>query len=146
LLNATPLSDVVQSATQKLAPQPEEEPEEEPSESPVAVNQSVFRITGTLETRPIVRAPHVPNISSEVPLRPTRVRVAVAADGVVRYAVLERSCGSEAVDAQALELTKQIRFEPWGAVDSQPLTWGVVRFLWATEPLAASTNSDTNNK
>ncbi len=146
LLNPPSLSDVAQSATQKLAPQPAEEAGEEPVESPVAVNQSVFRISGPLETRPIVQSPQLSTIASETPLRPTRVRAAVAADGVVRYAVLERSCGSEAVDARALELTKQMRFEPLGAVDSQPLMWGVVRFLWATEPPPAATNGNTNNK
>lgn len=146
LLNQPSLSDAAQSATQKLAPQPAEEADDEPVESPVAVNQSVFRISGPLETRPIVQSPPLSTIASETPLRPTRVRAAVAADGVVRYAVLERSCGSEAVDARALELTKQIRFEPLGAVDSQPLMWGVLRFLWATEPPPAATNGTANNK
>jgi TonB family protein len=145
LLNPPSLAATAQSSTEKLAPQPEETGDD-PSEAPAAVNQSVMRIAGALETRPIVHAPPLSIIANETPLRPTRVRAAVAADGVVRYVVLDRSCGNEAVDTQALELTKQIRFEPWGAADSQPLTWGVIRFLWATEPPPAATNGTANNK
>lgn len=144
LLSAQPLSEAAQSAPQKLAPETMEETGDESIDSPVAVNQTVFRISGPLETRAVAQSPQLSTIISETPLRQTRVRTAVAADGVVRYAVLDRSCGSETVDARALELTKQIRFEPVGAVDSQPLMWGVVRYLWATEPAPPATNGNTN--
>jgi TonB family protein len=66
-------------------------------------------------------------------LKPTRVRIGVAPDGTVRFASVERSCGKETVDAQAVELAQQIRFEPVTDAKSSSLDWGVVKMLWATE-------------
>jgi TonB family protein len=144
LLNLEPLSQSVLSATEKM-PGRSEETEADSYEPPVAVNQSVFRVGGTLEARAVLRAPQLPTISNESSLRPTRVRIAVAADGLVRYATVERPSGNDAADARAVELVRQIRFEPQEANASDSLTWGVVRILWATEAPAA-TNGNTNNK
>ncbi len=94
--------------------------------------KSVMRFSGDLADRAVVRLPALPAISSPVALRPTRVRVAVAADGAVRYASLDRGCGNEAVDVRAVAWSRQLRFEP-AADTGAELQWGVVRFLWATE-------------
>jgi TonB family protein len=67
-------------------------------------------------------------------LRPTQVRVAVAADGTVHYAVLHRPTGNEAADAEALRFARALRFAPRQDTDAAGLTWGLVRFLWATAP------------
>jgi hypothetical protein len=93
---------------------------------------SLWRITGELADRVVLRSPTVPAIVSPVALRPTQVRVAVAADGAVRYVALDRGCGNEAVDARAMGWARELRFAPV-AGDSEALEWGVVRFYWATE-------------
>jgi hypothetical protein len=46
------------------------------------------------------------------------------------------------VDAQALDIARQFRFEAEHVNTTAPLTWGVLRFLWATQPPSA-TNSDS---
>lgn len=138
LLNIVPLPQFVQSATERMSARIEET-EQELYEPTVAVNQSVFRIGGTLEMRPVLRAPSLPTIPSNTPLRPTRMRIAVAADGIVRYATLERTSGNEDVDGRALELVRQIRFAPQDTAASDSLAWGVARILWATEPASAPT-------
>ncbi len=139
LLPRAPLVELVQSSVQPFAAETEE-PTETP-EPPVVVNQSVFRVVGPLQERAVVWAPVLPTVTSANPLRPTRIRVGVSGDGVVRYVTLERSGGDETVDARALELVRQIRFELLRDPDSRALTWGVVRFLWATEPPAVSDKS-----
>jgi TonB family protein len=117
---------------------------DEELEAPPAINESVFRVTGMLEARSVVRAPRIPTLTSELPVRPTRVRAGVAADGTVRFAVLERSSGNEMVDARAVELARQLRFEPATGADATALTWGVLRFLWATESPPPATPTPNN--
>ncbi len=101
-------------------------------ELPAAVNQSVVRALGALASQVIVRSPALPTVASETPVRPTRVRIGVAADGTIRFAALERASGNDAADARAVELARQIRFEPLAGVAPETLTWDVLRFLWAT--------------
>ena len=79
-----------------------------------------------------MRAPELPVLTSPVPVRAVQVRVGVGADGLVRYALLDRSCGNETVDAQAVLLARQFRFEATQSGDSA-LAWGIMRFLWATQ-------------
>ena len=92
----------------------------------------------------ILQSPELPTITSDTPLRPTCVRIAVVADGTVRYAVLDRSSGSDATaaqaDARALDLAQQIRFEPQRFADATALRWGVLKFIWATASPAGATN------
>ena len=108
----------------------------------VAVNQSVVRVLGPLEDRGIVHAPTLPTINNPTPLRPTQIRVGVGADGLVLYALLDRSSGDDGVDAQALTLARQIRFEAEQDSSAISLAWGVLRFLWATQP-PATTNVES---
>jgi hypothetical protein len=142
LLEPAPLADAVLTDAEKNPAQSEESAELTPSS--VSVNASVFRVLGPLEERGVVHAPDLPVLSSPTPIRPAQVRVGVGADGFVRYALLDRSCGSEAVDAQALLLARQIRFEPDVNPASTALAWGIVRFSWATEaPAVANSESTT---
>jgi TonB family protein len=61
------------------------------------------------------------------------VRVAAAPDGRVRYVALDRSSGNDAADAQALGFARLLQFEPTSSTDPLALTWGVVKFYWATK-------------
>jgi hypothetical protein len=133
LLRQAAMTDLVQSATEKLVAAPDPV-ELDPVEPAVAPSKSVLHINGSLEQRPVVQPANLPVVSSATPLRPTRVRLAVAPDGTVRYAVLDRSCGNESVDAKALEAVGQMRFEPKSSVDPLALSWGTAGFFWATAP------------
>ena len=131
LLEPVPLDAAVLSAAEKNPAQSEESDEQAP-QAPAMVNASVFRVLGPLEDRGVMHAPELPVLSSSVPVRPAQVRVGVGPDGLVRYALLDRSCGNETVDAQAVLLARQFRFEATQSGDPI-LTWGIVRFLWATQ-------------
>jgi TonB family protein len=132
LLEPAPLSVAALSTAEKQ-PAQSEEPETEATEPTIPLNRSVFFVLGPLEDRAVMRAPELPLLSGPVPVRAAQVRVGVSADGLVRYALLDRSCGNEAVDAQALELARQIRFEAETTGSTTALAWGIVRFLWATQ-------------
>ncbi|HUI05463.1 MAG TPA: hypothetical protein VL486_00500 [Verrucomicrobiae bacterium] len=141
LLQPVPLPAAVLSAAEKT-PAQSEESDGEVATPPVTVNESVFRVLGALEDRGVIHGPELPVLSSPTPIRPVQVRVGVGTDGLVRYALLDRSCGNDAVDAQALLFAQQIRFEADGAGIAPTLAWGVVRFLWATQaPAATNTES-----
>jgi TonB family protein len=127
-LEPTRLAAALQPALELPAVPLEPRPDLQPA------RESVIHISGELQTRERVSAPTLPRIASAAPLRPTRVRAAVDRAGTVRYAVLERSCGNETVDARALQLSRQLRFEPLLDGDDDALTWGLLRFLWFTEP------------
>jgi TonB family protein len=140
LLAQPALTDEVQASVEKAAGVAEEPADPEEAGLAKQLEHSVIDFAGPLEERAVVTAPEPPVIASDAPLRPTRVRIAVAAEGTVRYAVLDSSCGAEAVDAQAVELAQRIRFEPEAGFDPVGLAWGTVRFLWATAPSAVQTN------
>ena len=127
-----PLVEVMQTATLKLPAQFEETDEPGTNEPPPVSDESRLQIVDGLSQRLIIAAPDLPKISADAVLRPTtRVRVGVASDGTVRFAMLERPCGNEAIDAQALDAARHIRFQPQLQADDEALSWGVIRFLWA---------------
>ena len=100
-----------------------------------ALAYSSMEINHDLEQLRLLTVAAPPTIPSETPLRPTQTRLAVAADGTVRYAMIERSSGSEFADAQALRSARALRFAPWLAdyfSSGGRLTWGAARFVWAT--------------
>jgi hypothetical protein len=145
LLEPTPVDTAVLSAAEKTPGLSEESNDNEAIESPVSINQSVLRVLSALEDRGVTYVPPLPVINSSGPIRPTQVRVGVGADGLVLYALLDRTdriSGDEAVDAQALALAHQIRFEAEGDGRSTSLAWGVLRFLWATQG-PANTNGES---
>jgi TonB family protein len=136
LLPQAPLMQFVQSSAREYVAATEEPVE--PLDLPVVVNRSVIRVAGPLQERAVLSVPALPTMTSVNALRPTRLRVVVSGDGVVRYVMVDRSSGDESADARAQELARQIRFEPLSDPDSRVQTWGVVRFLWATEPPATT--------
>ncbi len=142
LLEPTPLDAAVLSAAEKTEALSEEPSDGDATTPLVAVNQSVVRVLGPLEDRGIVHAPTLPTINNPTPLRPTQIRVGVGADGVVLYSLLDRSSGDDDVDTQALAIARQIRFEAEQDSSTISLAWGVVRFLWATQP-SATTNVES---
>jgi TonB family protein len=142
LLQPVPV-DVAVLATAEPPPAFSEEPnDQEVPGSPLSINQSVFRALSALEDRSVVYAPPLPTIKGLAQLTPTQVRVGVDAGGLVLYALLDRSSGDDTVDAQALELARQFRFEAEDDSGPSSLTWGVLRFLWATQSVSA-TNTDS---
>ena len=143
LLEPTPVNTAVLSAAEKTSALSEESNDNEVVEPPMPINQSVLRVLSALEDRGVAYAPPLPIINSTGPIRPTQVRVGVSADGLVLYALLDRSCGDEAVDAQALALARQIRFESERDTGSIPLAWGVLRFLWAAQGTAGTNMQST---
>ncbi|HXI83224.1 MAG TPA: hypothetical protein VNL17_03940 [Verrucomicrobiae bacterium] len=143
LLEPTTVDTAVLSAAEKTPAFSEESNDNEPTEPPVSINQSVLRVLSALEDRGVTYAPSLPTVNSPGPVRPTQVRVGVGANGLVLYALLDRSCGDEAVDGQALALARQIRFEAERDSSSTSLAWGVLRFLWARQE-ATSTNTESS--
>lgn len=142
LLEPTPLDTAVLSAAEKTQALSQEPSDGDATTPLVSVNQSVFRALGALEHRMVVNTPTLPTINNPMPLRPTQIRVGVGADGLVLYAVLDRSSGDDGVDEQALALARQIRFEADHDSSATSLAWGVIRFLWATQP-PATTNIES---
>jgi len=143
LLEPTPVDAAVLSAGGKTPAISEESNDNEPIEPPVSINQSVLQVLSALEDRGVTYVPPLPTVNSSGPVRPTQVRVGVGANGLVLYALLDRPCGDEAVDGQALALARQIRFETERDSSSTSLAWGVLRFLWARQE-AASTNAESS--
>lgn len=139
LLQQRPLVEYVQSTAHRAPAISEENVDDQTGETLPVVNESVFRALTGLDARPVVRAPRLPRLVSDTPVRPTRVRVGVASDGTVRFATVERASGDDAVDAKAVELARQIRFEPQGGSDT--IAWGVLRFLWAMGPPPATSDA-----
>ena len=96
-----------------------------------AVTNSVVQVDGALAERRLVQVPAIPLAPPLVMMRRSVVQVAVGADGRVRHAVLERPGGNVALDTEAVELARQLRFAPQVRADALGVTWGTVRFLWA---------------
>ena len=142
LLEPVPLATAALTTAEKT-PARSEETVDEPISPPVTVNESAFRVLGSLEDRAVIHGPELPVLNSPTPIRPAQVRVGVGSDGTVCYALLDRSCGDDTADAQALQLARQIRFEPEENSVSPNVSWGVIRFLWATQAPPAATNTET---
>lgn len=142
LLQQPSLSNVVQVSAEKSSAQSEENADTELAAPPP--DRSVVRVIEGIDNFTILQSPELPTITSDAPLRPTRVRIAAVADGTVRYAVLDRSSGNDATaaqaDARALDLAQQIRFEPHRSAAASALTWGVLEFVWATASSPVATN------
>ena len=142
LLEPVPVDVAVLGAAEPPPAVSEEPNDQLPPEPPLSINQSVFRVLSALEDRSVVYAPPLPTVQGLAPLTPTQVRIGVDADGLVVYALLDRSSGVDAVDADAMALAKQFRFDPEHNSGPSSLTWGVLRFLWATQS-ASTTNTDS---
>jgi TonB family protein len=142
LLQPVPVDVAVLAATETAPAFSEEPNDQESPEPPLSINQTAFHVLSAVEDRSVVYAPPLPTIQGVAPLVPTQVRVGVNADGLVLYALLDRSSGNDSADAQALELARKFRFEAEHDSGPSSLTWGVLRFLWATQSVSA-TNTDS---
>jgi len=142
LLQPVPVEAAVWTATEKPSALSEESNDNEPLGASFSINQSVYRVLGALENRGVAYEPSLPTINSPAPLMPTQIRVAANPDGLILYALLNRSSGDDGVDAEGLDIARQFRFEAEHTSGTPPLTWGVLRFLWATQAPPA-TNSDS---
>ena len=126
LLAEKPISDLVQAGTEWTAVGPASV-----ALAIVRMTNSVLEVVGALRGRNILQQPALPLASPEIPVRGARVLVAVTGDGRVRYAVLERSSGNEALDGAAVAAVRQVWFAPESNADPLALTWGAVRLVWA---------------
>ena len=133
LLPEPSLTDIVNLVVEKLPATVEDLTTDEPAAVAMVVTQSTLHVDGVLEQRSLRLQPELPAVTADTGLKPTRVRVAVAPDGRVRYVTLDQSCGNETVDAQALDTASRLRFEPATSADPLALTWGMVKFSWATK-------------
>jgi TonB family protein len=131
LLPQPPLPAAIQTLTKKLPPVAEDLAS--PDEVARAGTQSTVRVEAAWTSRELAQPPDVPAVTSSTALRRTRVRVALTPDGRVQYATLDRSCGDERVDAQALELARRLRFSPVRSEDPLALEWVTIWFNWATK-------------
>lgn len=147
LLDQQPLVDSVWASAVKL-PADTGEPAGEVMAMPVVLDKSVMQISGPLANRALLSGAELPKAVSDTPLRPTRLRVGVAGDGVVRYAMVERTSGDDKADAQAVQFIRQARFEPLQQAVPSPGTWiwGLVRVFWATELPVQPNNGTAGNK
>jgi hypothetical protein len=145
LLQPATVDSAVLVTAEKTPARSEESSGDELPEAPISINQSVYRVLGALENRSVVVVPSLPTINSPVPLTPTQIRVGVNPDGVVFYALLDRSSGDDGVDTRALDIAQQFRFEAEHVNTTPSLAWGVLRFLWATQsPSATNSNASAS--
>lgn len=134
LLQPPALADTARAAAVKLPVAFTETPSA--AETMSALHHSILELNHGLEQLRLLTTATPPTIPGETPLRPSRARVAVAADGTVRHVMLERPSGNEIADTQALTFARSLRFAPRFTGDSPPganLVWGTVRFVWATK-------------
>lgn len=78
-----------------------------------------------LATKPVFRA------AVATPLESAAFLLAVAPDGAVRYAVLQKSSGDLLTDGSALETLARQRFSP--APEQTDLAWGVATLIWGDD-------------
>lgn len=126
LLAEKPISELARSGVELAIVEPTTA---EPINVPVT--NSVLEVGGALRDRGILQQPSLPFAPPLMPVRGARVLVAVTGDGRVRYAVLERSSGNEALDGAAIAAVRQVLFAPEPNADPLMLTWGAVRLVWA---------------
>jgi len=103
-------------------------------ETPVAMTrQTTWQWDGVLAQRHPTGALKLPTLTSDTNLTPTRLRVAVNADGFVEHVLLEPISDdlSAPVDAataqQAVAAAQKLRFDP---VATPGLQWGRVSIFW----------------
>lgn len=130
LVSAPALADALRGAAQK-ADAVFAEPASPPP--PSAPAESAIQLDESLASARLLQQPKLPVVASETGLRPTVVRLAVASDGTVVYALLERSCGNEQADTAALSAARQLRFQWPAGAGSRDLRWGTATFLWTTK-------------
>ncbi len=107
---------------------------EAPADIAPAKTNSIVHFVGDVAARAVLLMPALPLAPQGVPSRQTRIYLAVGVDGRVRHVTLDRSSGNEALDTEALEIVRKLRFESVSSADPMSLTWGGARFYWAVSP------------
>jgi hypothetical protein len=130
LLPSTPLPETVR-ATAKKDEASFAEPL--PDETVVSPANSAIQFDQPLDSFRLLRVPALPVVASETALRPTAIRLAIAPDGTVAHAMLDRSCGDENADALAINAVRLVRFTFPIETAPRSLLWGTARILWATK-------------
>lgn len=109
-------------------------------EGAVLAPKSLLDVRGDLAGRRVVHVPDLPVWPLDDILRPSEVQVLVNAEGDVLSALLQPpGSGLAEADAKAVELAQQVLFAPLND-DPGRLTWGRLRFRWASAPPPAATN------
>jgi hypothetical protein len=100
---------------------------------PNMARQTTWQWDDALAQRHPTGAPDLPTLVSDTNMTPTRLRVAVNADGTVEHVVVEpisddlsAPVGGD-VDAQAVQAAQKIRFDPVG---TPGLQWGRITIFW----------------
>ncbi len=94
---------------------------------PVVPAKTAWQWGDALAQRQPVGMPDLPSVVSDTDLNPTELRVAVDADGAVRYVLLEQTCQKPDLDQQAILAARKVRFQP---TDEPGLTWGKTTVFW----------------
>ncbi len=126
LLAEKPIDELVQAGTEWTTVAPVSA-----ATAIARMTNSVLEVVGLLRGRNILQQPALPLAPPGLPVRMARVSLAVTSDGRVRYAVLERSSGNEALDGAAVAAVRQVWFTPEPNAHPLALTWGSVRLVWA---------------
>jgi TonB family protein len=96
---------------------------------PVIAAKTTVEWDGALAARQPVGVADLPSPVSDTSLAPTKLRVAIDADGTVEHALVEQSCGSGRLDLdqEAILAVRKVRFRP---EDQAGLVWGQVTVFW----------------
>jgi len=93
----------------------------------VLTTKTTWQWDGPLGERQPAGVPELPSPISDTDLSPTELRMAVNADGVVKYVLLEQSCQKPELDQQAILAARKIRFR---SSDQTGLLWGRSTIFW----------------
>jgi TonB family protein len=101
--------------------------------APAIAPGTVWQWDDTLTQRQPVVVPTLSSPVSDTDLAPTLLRVAIDADGNVKYVLVEQSCGSGRLDLdqQAVQAARKARFK---STDQPGLRWGRVTIFWHYAP------------
>lgn len=89
--------------------------------------------SGEIRDRPLLSLASIPFVRNPAPALPSVVRVAVSPLGEVKFALLEKSSGSDEKDARALDIIRRWRFQV--ARETTGDQWGTVSIYWSAEPM-----------
>lgn len=114
-------------------------------ETPPVLRGTDLQFSNGLAKREVSHRETLPQVKSTLTLlRPTALRVAVDAQGVVAYAMIDESCGDSTVDLLAVQALKNWRF---AETESQKaLQWGRATVFWDIQPPSSDAKPETAAK
>jgi TonB family protein len=95
--------------------------------------ESAIRLDPRLAGRRLIHAPVAPVLPGAELQGPTVVEVSIDTRGIVVSTRLAGGSGNSTADLHAVQLARQLRFEPTPA-DADLPDWGQITFHWATLP------------